>query len=96
MTKNLADLSPEQRIAVAEERKLALQRHQKAKVLAAQIQIQFYWIMNERIRSPKGWNERWVNLVDDIDEPALREAVRTKVYGFIESIGGRGLPKPKK
>lgn len=92
MSRNLADLTIEERSAVAEERKLALQRHQAAKALEARAQVEYDRIMKERIWKPHSWRLRWVQLVNGIDDMDLREAVRRKVYAFLESIGGREAP----
>lgn len=89
MIKNLADLTLEERMAIAEERKLALQKHQAATNLAAQVEKEFERIMKERIWKPHSWRDRWVRLVDEIENSEVREAVRKKIYGFIDAIGGR-------
>lgn len=96
LIKNLGDLTPQERAAMDEERKLAFERHQAAKALEIRAQVEYDRIMKERIWKPHSWRLRWVQLVDDIDDSELREAVRKKVFAFIESIGGREAPRPRK
>lgn len=94
--KNLANLTPDERAAVADERKRALQRHQIAKALEARAQAEYDRVMQERIWKPHSWRLRWVQLVDEIADSELREAVRKKVFAFLESIGSRDPSRPGK
>lgn len=75
--KNLANVTPGEQAAVADELKRALQRHHTAKALEARAQAEYDRVRQERIWKPQSWRLRWAQLVDEIADSELREAVRS-------------------
>lgn len=88
MGSNLADLSPEQRTAIALERERALERHEASKVFYANVEQEYDRIMKERIWNPSGWRARIGQFLDAIPDARLRTAVQVKINTFLGSIGG--------
>lgn len=88
MGSNLADLTPEQRAAIALERERALERHQASKIFHAKVEQEYERIMKERIWNPSGWRARLGQYLGAIPDETLRTAVQSKIRTFLDSIGG--------
>lgn len=88
MGHNIGDLSAEERAAIAEQRKQALERHANQKVLEADIEREFNRILAGKSIHKGDWRA-WVRdeLMMIRDEASLK-GVRKKLNDWMDSIGG--------
>lgn len=88
MGHNIGDLSAEERAAIAEQRKLALEKHANQKALEVGIEREFNRLLAGKSIHKGEWRA-WVR--DElmmIRDEAILKAVRKKLNDWMDSIGG--------
>nr|WP_298165285.1 hypothetical protein [uncultured Pseudomonas sp.] len=88
MGHNIGDLSAEERAAIAEQRRQALERHTHQKVLEANVEREFNRLLAGK-STHKGQWRAWIR--DElmmIRDEAVLKGVRKKLNDWMDSIGG--------
>ncbi|MDH4871997.1 hypothetical protein [Pseudomonas sp. BN515] len=88
MSHNLANLFPEERAAMNDARKQALENHQAIGVKALTVESEFRRILAGKSEQKGRWRVWAYDQVERIGSEPIRNGVRKKLNDWLESIGG--------
>ena len=88
MSHNLANLSPEERAAMNDARKQALENHQAIGVKVQTVESEFRRILAGKSEQKARWRDWAYDQVERIGSEPIRNGVRKMLNDWLESIGG--------
>ena len=86
MTNNIADRTPEERAAIAQERALSLERHKAEQAIEHVVEREYLIILHDRSSRRGSWEGWALRRLDDMQDLRVRERVLERLNKFQDSI----------